>query len=91
MNINRTRTITVNGRDYIVNPPEAGRVFASPGQFAVYYTYWSTRRGAAFGPIRTTNSTVTSIFGHKIVAAAQQAFGVDHDQLIAEFIAAREA
>ena len=80
-----SKVVTVNGKDYVVNAPKVAH--GEGATVAVFYSYWTTRNGEAFGAIRFTNSNVTSKTGRALAAAAAEAFGVDHDQMIADFLA----
>lgn len=76
-------SITANGKEYLVAAPRAYSTLDNV--IGVAYTYFSTRNGERFGPIRTA-STITKGkgVGAQLVAAAQEAYNADHDAMIAE-------
>ena len=82
-------TVNVNGKDYIVCPSRAYRVMS--GEIKVVYTYWSTRNGAAFGPMRFASRGKGKGVGTKLVALADEAFGTDYEALKADVLAKEAA
>lgn len=86
-------TINVNGKDYIVHGPRVGRIGGTWDdttedyvgiRTAVTFAYWSTRNGDYFGPSRWTDGRGKGV-GAKLYAAAVAHFGVDVDQMIADY------
>jgi hypothetical protein len=72
---------TSNGKTYIVHPPSAYRT--TRNGIIVAYAYWSTRDGDYFGPVREATTADKGKIGRELVAAAQAAWNVDHDAMIA--------
>lgn len=83
-------TVTVDGRQFIVCAP---RVYAQApaygGNIIVAYIYWSTRNGEPFGPQRIAATNSAGKVGRQIVALAREAFDVDHEAMIADYVATR--
>lgn len=76
-------TITANGKDYLVAAPRAYSTLNLG--VLVTYTYFSTRNGERFGPIRTASSAdKPKSVGGQLVAQAIEAYDADHDAMIAE-------
>lgn len=68
-------TIAVNGKDFIVYPPSIN-LGNNPG--ADYYTYFSTRDGKRFGPLRSASETGgAKTVGRQLAVAARAHFGLD--------------
>ena len=65
-------TLTVNGKDFIVCPPD----LSENGFDSAYYTYFSTRDGKRFGPMRTAAETGgAKSVGRQLAVAARAFFG----------------
>lgn len=68
-------TINVNGKDFIVHPPN---ISLGSDIGAAHYTYFSTRDGKKFGPIRTASETGgVKTVGRQLAVAARAHFGED--------------
>ncbi|ABW88441.1 hypothetical protein SEA_EVANESCE_47 [Mycobacterium phage Evanesce] len=93
MSNHETRAITVDGKDYIVSAPRVGEYFVNITRggrdnddtaVMVTYDYWTARDGREWGATRTARGDRRGV-GAKIWAAAREAFGADHDALIAAY------
>lgn len=83
------KIINVNEKDYIVHPPSVGLFVGTRGTVPeVSYPYWNTRDGDYFGPSRTTQG-IGSGAGKALYDAAREAFGADHDQMLADYAASQ--
>lgn len=77
--------VTVDNKTYIVSSPVVGSYgMGDKERTAVSYPYWATRNGERFGRTWFALHDSERKRDRAIVAAAQSAFGADHNQMIAD-------
>jgi hypothetical protein len=81
-----SKTINVGGKDYLVHQPRVDLFGDDAPTPQVHYPYFSTRNGEMFGPSRTTRGQGSGA-GRQLYDMAREAFGADHDQLLADYAA----